>query len=568
MLIKFNEMQRTCKNCENKFEITEDDSNFYEKLKVPPPTNCRDCRMQRRLAYRNERRLHRRNCDLCDKSIIAMYPAKVKFPVYCRDCWWGDGWDPLSFGQIYDFSKSFSEQFKELSDKVPHLAIPNTSDNVNCEYVSWTDQSKNCYLMFGSTKCEDVINSELLYKCKNSIDCTNCNEIELSYQCINSKKCYRTIWGINCVGCNDCMFCFDCRNSNNCFLSTNLRTKSYFFLNKQYTKEEWRRKVEEVLGSYKKMEEALSQFKEIIQKTALHRYANFVQCVNSSGNDLFESKNALNCFDSSKLEDCKYVSYGEGIKDCYDCYAIVEKSELCYENLSSTSGAQSIDILGNWGENYRLHSSQYIASSHDCIGCYGLRQKEYCILNKQYPKEEYEQLTEKIIEQMKKNNEYGEFFPIPLSPFGYNESLAFDYFPLSPEEALKRGYPWQEELSGIYGKETLKTEEIPDKIIEVKDTVINEVLRCETCKKNYRVVGKEFSFYRQLNIPIPRKCADCRYYYRLLFRNPRQLWHRSCMCEKGNHLHGGKCKMEFETSYAPNRPEIVYCEKCYQQEVY
>ncbi len=36
-----------------------------------------------------------------------------------------------------------------------------------------------------------------------------------------------------------------------------------------------------------------------------------------------------------------------------------------------------------------------------------------------------------------------------------------------------------------------------------------------------------------------------------------------------HHLHGEKhCPNEFETSYAPDRPEIIYCEKCYQQEVY
>jgi hypothetical protein len=28
------------------------------------------------------------------------------------------------------------------------------------------------------------------------------------------------------------------------------------------------------------------------------------------------------------------------------------------------------------------------------------------------------------------------------------------------------------------------------------------------------------------------------------------------------------CNNTFETSYAPERPEIVYCERCYQGEVY
>ena len=54
-----------------------------------------------------------------------------------------------------------------------------------------------------------------------------------------------------------------------------------------------------------------------------------------------------------------------------------------------------------------------------------------------------------------------------------------------------------------------------------------------------------------------------------------KLWHRTCMCkgtnDKGNtvdHGHDGKCLNEFETPYAPDRSEIIYCEKCYQKEVY
>ena len=34
------------------------------------------------------------------------------------------------------------------------------------------------------------------------------------------------------------------------------------------------------------------------------------------------------------------------------------------------------------------------------------------------------------------------------------------------------------------------------------------------------------------------------------------------------HAHGTEpCPNEFETTYSPDRPEIVYCEQCYQQEV-
>ena len=83
-----------------------------------------------------------------------------------------------------------------------------------------------------------------------------------------------------------------------------------------------------------------------------------------------------------------------------------------------------------------------------------------------------------------------------------------------------------------------------------------------------------------MHIPIPRNCPECRHVRRFEKRGPNKLWQRSCMCNK-KHLHHkeGKCEIEFETSYAPDpryakgsgeasRSEIVYCEKCYQSEVY
>ena len=76
----------------------------------------------------------------------------------------------------------------------------------------------------------------------------------------------------------------------------------------------------------------------------------------------------------------------------------------------------------------------------------------------------------------------------------------------------------------------------------------------------FRILPEDLKFYRRMNLPLPRLCPNCRHYQRLKQRNPLKLWHRKCMKEG--------CTNEFETSYAPNRPEIVYCEKCYQQEVY
>jgi hypothetical protein len=214
----------------------------------------------------------------------------------------------------------------------------------------------------------------------------------------------------------------------------------------------------------------------------------------------------------------------------------------------------------NYVEN--CHSSKHL------FGCSAIKHGQYCILNKEYSKDEYFKLRDKLIDHMKKTGEYGEFFPSAMSNFGYNETMAQEYFPLSKEEALAKGFKWWDKLQKTTNKETLKPEQVPDSIYDVSDDILNEVLVCIECGRNYKIVHNELNFYKKHSIPIPSQCFFCRNSARLKFENPFKLWHRTCMCDKKHMHHNGKCEIEFETSYAPDRPEIVYCEKCYQQEVY
>jgi hypothetical protein len=215
-----------------------------------------------------------------------------------------------------------------------------------------------------------------------------------------------------------------------------------------------------------------------------------------------------------------------------------------------------------------VHYSDSCYNSVNCFGCVGLNKKNYHILNKEYPKEEYLKLQEEIIDQLKKADVYGDFFPPLLSPFGHNETLAQEYFPISGEEAKKKGFNWQKETSGTYGKETIPEPEIPETIDEITEDILNQILVCKDCKKNFRITKSELDFYKRMRIPLPHKDFECRHQDRMKKRNPRELWPRACMCELKNHVHGSeKCKNEFETAYSPLRPEIVYCETCYQQEV-
>ena len=138
---------KTCKSCASDFKIEVEDFAYYEKLRVPPPTWCPPCRQQRRYAWRNERVLYRRPCDLCGKSSVTIYSPNKPFKVYCPPCWWGDGWDAGEFATAYDPNRSFFEQWQELQLKVPRIALL-TKNSVNSEYTNHSSDNRNCYLGF------------------------------------------------------------------------------------------------------------------------------------------------------------------------------------------------------------------------------------------------------------------------------------------------------------------------------------------------------------------------------------------------------------------------------------
>ncbi len=52
--------------------------------------------------------------------------------------------------------------------------------------------------------------------------------------------------------------------------------------------------------------------------------------------------------------------------------------------------------------NAKCFYCKLLTGCQNCFGCISLRNASYCILNKQYTKEEYEALVPQIIEHMSK----------------------------------------------------------------------------------------------------------------------------------------------------------------------
>jgi hypothetical protein len=570
-------MNQSCQKCKKGFEILDEDKDFYSRINVPIPTFCPECRLIRRMCFRNERTLYKRTCDAKGhgESMITVFSPDKKQKVYCHSAWWGDSWGGNEYAKDYDFSKTFFSQLQTLWQEVPDIGLFNTNP-VNSEYCSITEGNKNCYLVIGGDFNEDTMYSSFIFHSKECADCYAISKSEWNYQVIDSIQNYNLLYSQYCEGCYDSSFLFNCKNCNNCFGCVNLNNRSYTWKNIQLTKEEYKKKLDEVqLGKYSSIIKIKKDFSKFVLKFP-KKYARVLRSIDSTGDNMEQAKNCKECFAIFEgAEDSKYLwQIYSKILNSYDADHSGLKSELLYECSTVYPGhkvlfSRFIFSAHDVEYSYNCHNSSYL------FGCVGLRNKQYCILNKQYTKEEYEELIPKIKNHMSEMSyinsmgniyKYGEFFPEDISPFAYNETLANELKPIEKGVALKLGYSWKDKEEKNYNV-TKSSNELPDDIKEIDDSILKEIIGCEhngncndECSTAFKITEEELRFYRKMNIPLPRLCSNCRHYERLNNRNPLKLWHRKCMRDG--------CENEFETTYSPEKTDIIYCESCYQKEIY
>ncbi len=606
---------KTCKQCSATFPITDKDMEFYTKLsptfagkkyQIPPPTLCPDCRQQRRLAFRNERKLYKRKCDATGKEIVSCFSPVSEIIVYDLDYWWSDIWDATLYSMDYSSNIPFFDQIEILYKKIPKRALMQGTHNVNSPFSNCIWECKNTYMIFASTNATDCYHSERI---SYSHDCIDCSSNPKSSQCyeildgVNNSRCF---FSKEIQWCSDCIYCFHCTGCHDCFGCTNLTNASYQIFNKGYSPENYKK----VLGDIQKQKDIKDPVNDFWW-TAIRKTANILGSMNTTGDMITNSSNIHTSFSVKDGCDIRYSVYAYGgSHDIMDTYACVKNSSNIYEsaviNKESTSILFSYDC---WSHCNKLLYCLDCRSCNNCFGCTWLVSKSYCILNKQYTKEEYESLVPQIIEKMMNDGEWGEFFPASLSPFGYNETVAEEYFSLTREEVLGVGKfgdtplkggdaEWSEAegvdlessktnppVSPLTGgrdrrerssllhwpifnwldyeapfpkvEKIIPASKLPDEITSIPDDILNWAIECEVSRKPYRIIKQELEFYRKHHLPIPRRHPDVRHMDRMKMRNPRKLFERQC----------DKCSKDMITTYSPERPERVYCEECYETEV-
>ena len=558
---------KQCQNCRKEFAVEPVDFVFYDKMKVPTPTWCPECRGIRRMLFASYCQLFRKTEKRTGNVLFCTYPETSDIEVYERDYWYSDAWDAFSYGREVDFSRPFLAQLFELSRKVPWPS-KSARELINSKYSNQASYLKNCYLCLNGGTAENCLYCISFIGIRDCMDVFSLLSSELCYEIYQGARNYQCFFSSDVEDCRDVWFSKDMRNCSNCFGCYGLRGKQYNIFNEQYSKEEYEAKIKELnKGSFAAVQGIKKKAYEV-ELTVPHKYFHGVNNVDVSGDYIYGSKNAHDVYEVGGAENVRFSENINAAKDSYDYTSWGENSELMYE--AAVCGDQCSNVKFSADSWPAMRDTEYSLNCHssaNVFGCVGLRKKQYCILNKQYSKDEYEALVPKIIEHMNKmpykdpegrEYKYGEFFPPQFSPLAYNETIANEYYPRTKEEVQKLGFLWRDPDLKEYST-TITADALPDHISEAQDSITKEVIQCADCKRAYRILEPELAFYRRFEIPVPHLCHRCRHKLRIGQRNPRLLYERSCM--------KAGCSNSFKTTYAPLRPEIVYCESCYNAAV-
>ncbi|MFZ2620027.1 MAG: hypothetical protein WAX89_04060 [Alphaproteobacteria bacterium] len=522
---------------------------------IPAPTQSGLDSMRHRMAFVNPFNLYKRTCDGTGQPIVSIYSPDKPYKVFTRKHWESEGWDATQYGRPFDFTKTFAEQWDALNVAVPHAALWN-GDTDNADYAHDVSNIVDSYMIFDGTKISESLYVNAANTLASCIDISWACQGEMLYECVLVDNGYKSFWCQCCDTVAECDFCFDCINIKNCFGCANVQNGQYLWFNQQLTKEEYEQRRKTFWAQPNFVTKAQAELKKLILSLP-HRYADIKFSDASTGNYLSRTQQCSDCYDCAETEIL--TSCHDSFKASNSAYSgnLIMGPNFVYECQNIVDGATSSAFCYMCANG--LANAYYSMECYSCdsiFGCVGLKRKKYCILNKQYTQAEYEALLPKIIAHMQATGEWGQFLPAYVSAFGYNESAAAEYFPLSEQQAGDMGFNWSEFTPPLPHVEKLVTVAMHPQLPRARgmsDELVNWAIECAETGKPFQIMPMELAFYRAHDLPIPTLHPRQRLRHRLSQKTRRQLFERSCTA----------CGTHLKTTFAHTRPEKVVCEKCY-----
>lgn len=241
-----------------------------------------------------------------------MYKPDNGYKVYDQKIRRSDNRDAMDYGRDFDFSKTFTENFRLLTYEVPLPSMYNFGGE-NSDYCNCSSYQKNCYLTSAATYNEKSMYSAYINDCNYCLDGYMIFDCEQCYMAIDCEKSFKLLYASHCRNCSESYFLTNCNDCSFCWNCDGLQNQKYCIDNIAYEKEEY-----------------FSQLVILQERTMKQTFALWIQrkqrdtilfSENSTGSHIRYSKNSLSCVDVLNLEDCKYCTRFFDSKKCHDIYA-------------------------------------------------------------------------------------------------------------------------------------------------------------------------------------------------------------------------------------------------------
>ncbi|MDD2487680.1 MAG: hypothetical protein PHS92_04915 [Candidatus Gracilibacteria bacterium] len=598
---------RKCRWCNEDFAIYSKDLKMLDKLSpiidgekfsLIAPDMCPDCRQMNRLIFRNERKYYNAKCDKCGKNEISIVSPESGKKIMCVKCWQEEDFSKYS----EDYKGNFNDSLKNLFDKVPYLSrmIINME---NADYCNQETDDKNCYLNAGGHFNEDSFYNTYSIHGKDTVDNYWVIENEIVWQSINIYNSSKVFYSQFIEGSHDIYFSNDLKGCKNVIFGHGLVNDEYVYKNERLEKPEWEMKAKEFKDRLKTYDGFLSLIKEHAEFMNIFPRKNVwnLSSENVIGNENTQVKDGFLVTVGEIGENVRYGHIYMQIKDSMDIEAN-GWSEKSYNVSSSMKMNSGIVVSHNFSESRNINYSYYSNGGSDYFGCFGLNNKSCHILNKEYPKKEYDEMIKKIIIDMINEGKWGNFFDPMLSPYPFNDSVAMEYFPvnkiifiddstkkiikeiisdergrgtvyvLEPKKFIsdaildlggdeKIRIRWrtsETEINVSSSIETIKAEDLPNDISETNEDILKKAIICGASGRLFRIIKPEFDFHKKYGLPLPRVHPDVRHMNKMKRKSGRKIYPRIC----------DKCSKDILSVHPETSDFNVYCEQCYKKEVY
>lgn len=597
---------KSCRWCNEEFPIYEWDLHILEKISpeidgekmdIDNPTLCFHCRNRRRMMFRNERRLYKRNCDKTGKPMVSAYPPDSELTVYDRKYWIEDHWDARDYAIDYDENKDFWSQFEQVWITTPKKGLYVSPTNENCDYCNYGIWWKDSYLSPAIIYSQNSLYSYLSFFNSYDVEWFFNQKCEITYECVYCNNSYKLFYGTFCEWCKDSYFMYECVNCDHCIWCVNLSNKKYCVFNEQYTKEEYEEFLGWILWSYETLMHFKSEYEKFLDKHPRRALRN-INAENCYGNGISNAKDCLNCYVATDLESSRH-SYQIGLNSSYlmdSLYTWWETefhTQYMHECVWVDGRKSAFCNASDPDESFLLYCVLDNYWSKWSFGCDGIRNHPNSILNKQYSEQEANEIKKKIIKNMKKNGERWEFFSPRYSWFPYNDSMAMDYYPVKTIEYLDGKIQelnsdgiwivkiledkfiskailnlWWEDIEILWRTKDMEitvpdwltpmsTTDLPD-TNNVSEKILDKAMVCNVTDRPFRMVKMELDFYQKYNLPIPRKHYDERFRERLGRIPWIYLSLRKC----------DDCGKDILSSYNKDTWIDVMCDECFNKLLY